>query len=231
MLVVVTAADTTVRVWDLATGAPVAAPISCRYGTSVLGVARRKDRTVVACLSDDGRTTVWDLATGELAAGPLDDWAAGRPGFRWPGRNHLRRHRGHPYDADADGYDDIALQVWDLAEGSKIGKPLVGRGSGANVTRPPVLITRIGDGLAVVSGSGTDGRLRVWDLTTSTRVTKPLDGHRGPLTAVAETEHDGHPLAVTARRDGTLRVWDTVADVAVANPGRPRRHRLGHTAT
>jgi len=121
--------------------------------------------------------------------------------------------------------------VWDLAEGSKIGKPLVGGGSGGNVTRAPVLITRIGDGLAFVSGAGTDGRLRVWDLTTSTRVTKPLDGHRGPLTAVAETEHDGHPLAVTARRDGTLRVWDTIADLAVADPGRPRRHRLGHAAT
>jgi hypothetical protein len=36
MLVVVTAADTTVRVWDLATGAPVPAPISCRYGPSGL---------------------------------------------------------------------------------------------------------------------------------------------------------------------------------------------------
>jgi WD40 repeat protein len=80
-----------------------------------------------------------------------------------------------------------------------------------------VLITRIGDGLAFVSGADTGGRLRVWDLTTSTRVTKPLGSHRGPLTAVAETEHDGHPLAVTARRDGTLRVWDIIA----ASPWQP----------
>jgi len=60
----------------------------------------------------DTTVRVWDLATGELAAGPLDDWAAGRAGLRWPGRSYLCRHPGHQYDSDADGYDDIALQVW-----------------------------------------------------------------------------------------------------------------------
>lgn len=117
--------------------------------------------------------------------------------------------------------------MWDLGEGSKIGEPLVEGSAGGNVTPPRVLITRVGDGLAVVSNAGTDGRLRAWDPDHQHRVTKPLDGHRGQLTAVAETEYDAHPLAVTARHgSGT-----PLPPSPWANPGRFRRHRLGRTAT
>ena len=61
--------DRTVRVWDLATGAPVGDPFTGHTG----GVARWRSaeldgRPVVISGSDDGTVRVWDLATGTRSA-------------------------------------------------------------------------------------------------------------------------------------------------------------------
>ncbi|KOV86032.1 hypothetical protein, partial [Nocardia sp. NRRL S-836] len=62
-----------------------------------------------------------------------------------------------------------------------------------------------------------------WDLTDGTPLTT-LTGHTGTVTAVACTEIDGRPIAVTGGFDETLRVWDLT-------DGTPLTTLTGHTGT
>ena len=61
--------DRTVRVWDLATGAPVGDPFTGHAGpVSAVAVAELDGRPVVISGSDDRTVRVWDLATGAPSA-------------------------------------------------------------------------------------------------------------------------------------------------------------------
>ncbi|WP_229070331.1 WD40 repeat domain-containing protein [Actinoplanes sp. DH11] len=217
--VAVTAADRTIRVWDLATGAPVGEPIDTRYPATVLTTASWNGLTIAVALHGDGRTRAWDLATGELAAGPLDEWSGARA-FAQAGGVIYAVTEDHPYDEESGDYDrsEIALRAWDLAEGNAIGTPMPGGGVGGTVTWPPVTVVESGERPIVVSGAGADGRLRAWDLTAGTPLTEPLAGHDGQLTAVAATTGDERPIVVTGGEDGTLRVWDVMAGEAIGEP-------------
>ena len=64
--------DRTVRVWDLATGAPVGDPFT-GHGGEVLAVAAAEldGRPVVISGSDDGTVRVWDLASGAPVGDPF----------------------------------------------------------------------------------------------------------------------------------------------------------------
>jgi WD40 repeat protein len=216
-VVAVTAADRTLRVWDLATGAPAGPAIDTRYPTTVLAAATWNGLTIAVCLHSDGRTRAWDLATGDLAAGPLEEWSGARA-FAQAGGVIYAITEDHPYDEAAAAYDrnETALQAWDLAAGRLIGKPMIGGGHGGNVMWPPVAVVQAGDRPVIVSGAGRDGRLRVWDLTGGDPLTEPLAGHDGELTAVAALVHDGRLVVVTGGEDGLLRVWDQGASTVLS---------------
>ena len=83
--------DETVRVWDLATGTPVGAPLTGHGGlVHAVAVAELDGRPVVISGSSDGTVRVWDLASGTPAGGPftghtrggyavaVGSWMAGR---------------------------------------------------------------------------------------------------------------------------------------------------------
>ena len=106
--------DRTVRVWDLATGAPVGDPFTGHTGAvNAVAVAELDGRPVVVSGSDDRTVRVWDLATGAPVGDPFTghtergdrgggrrSWTAARwwspaatrdgagvgPGHRHPGR-------------------------------------------------------------------------------------------------------------------------------------------------
>ena len=91
--------DGTVRVWDLATGAPIGQPLTGHTGAVSRWRSPQLDgRPVVVSGSGDETVRVWDLATGAPVGDPLTghtgavyvggDRAAGRP----PG-DRLRRRR------------------------------------------------------------------------------------------------------------------------------------------
>ncbi|MEW1912525.1 hypothetical protein AB0442_29500, partial [Kitasatospora sp. NPDC085895] len=50
--------------------------------------------------------------------------------------------------------------------------------------------------------------MRVWDLHTGQPLGHPLTGHTDTVLAVACTDVDGTPVAVTGSTDRTVRVWD-----------------------
>jgi WD40 repeat protein len=61
-----------VRVWDLATGAPVGDPFTGHRARVVAVAAAELDgRPVVISGSADGTVRVWDLATGAPTGGPF----------------------------------------------------------------------------------------------------------------------------------------------------------------
>ncbi|MFE5893217.1 hypothetical protein ACFQ6E_30340 [Streptomyces sp. NPDC056462] len=80
------------------------------------------------------------------------------------------------------------------------------------------------DGRALaVTGGNYDGTVWAWDLTTG-QTTATLAGHTAWVTAMAATEVDDRPVAVTCSGDGTARVWDLSAGTCLTTlrlPGRP----------
>ena len=63
--------DETVRVWDLATGAPVGEPFTGHTGwVRAVAVAQLDGRPVIISGGDDTTVRVWDLATGTPVGDP-----------------------------------------------------------------------------------------------------------------------------------------------------------------
>jgi WD40 repeat protein len=59
----------------------------------------------------------------------------------------------------------------------------------------------------------------------STALRTTLTGHTSGVAAVACTQLDGHPIAVTTGRDATVRIWDLTTATPIGDP------LTGHTST
>ncbi|MFJ7592360.1 WD40 repeat domain-containing protein [Streptomyces sp. NPDC097617] len=245
--------DNTVRLWDLATGGQLHAPVTGRTDpvssmtAEVLSVATAvaDGRPVALTLHGDDSVLVWDLATGRAAgefvrlveSTALD----GRPVLLTLG---------------ADG----TLGVWDLATGGRVGAFPSAAGLAVLEGRRVVL---------TVDDIDVDRTVRVWDLGTGEPVTTPsavavadgadLTGVRtatvvhGRLVAVGSDGEDprfigplalarqscalvrsraretalldGRTVALTigAEADGALRIWDLTDDRQRVNGMRVMR--------
>ncbi|MGW0196758.1 WD40 repeat domain-containing protein [Nonomuraea sp. NPDC003201] len=115
-------------------------------------------------------------------------------------------------------------RVWYLDSGSMC-TAVAGRGGGyTHVTAAAVGSLR-GRAVAVTAGHGSDTpEIRVWWLSSGRPVCQPETGHSGAVNAVAISDLDGVPVAVTAGADQTVRVWDLSSGKLVRDP------LIGHTA-
>ena len=221
--------DTTLRVWDPATGKAIASLEG--HTEPVNGVAVTPDGYQVVSASQDKTFRVWDLANGNTLAsleghtGPVWGVAVTPDGSRavsasedttlrvWDlatGKaiasleGHTNRVRGVAVTPDGSravsASWDETLRVWDLATGKAIAFLEGHTGQVYYVAVTP-------DGSRAVSASG-DSTLRVWDLATGKAIAS-LEGHTGAVRGVAVTP-DGS-RAVSASEDNTLRVWDLVS--------------------
>ena len=139
------AADRTLKVWDLATGAMLRALEG--HAEPVLGVAITPDGQRAVSGAGDGLLKVWDLATGvtlRTLEGPVG------------------RVYGVAITADGEravcAAEDRALKVWDLASGRPLCKL-----EGHLDTVFGVAITPDGQH---TSSAGVDHTLRVWNVAT-----------------------------------------------------------------
>ena len=198
--------DKTVRVWDLATGAPVGAAVHGHGGpVRAAAVAELEGRPVVISGSDDKTVQVWDLATGT-----------------WVGRS-LTKHGGSIFavaTAEFDsrpvvisGSDDKTVRVWDLATGAPIGDPVTGHGGPVRA----VAVAQLGGRPTVISGSD-DKTVRVWDLATGAPIGDPLTGHGSPVNAVTVAQLGGRPTVISGSDDKTVRVWDLATGAPIGDP-------------
>jgi WD40 repeat protein len=242
-LVVTASDDKTARVWEIATGKSVGAPM--RHRGPVTAAAFSPDGRRVATASADKTARVWEARTGKPVTPPI-------------------QHRGEVtqcvFSPDGRGIatacGDQTVRVWDAATG----KPVTGSLQSNDVINS-VVFSPDGGRLLVASGRWNGGGdARIWDVRTGRLVGRPLDyrviysvfSPDGRWVATASAEHtarvwdavtgkpvtpalthaegvsycafspDGRRLATTSK-DGTARVWD-------ARTGQPVTPPLPHSA-
>jgi WD40 repeat protein/serine/threonine protein kinase len=185
--------DSRVRVWDAATGEPVA--VLSGHTQAVRDVAFDAAGRRIASASNDGTVRIWDVAKKES----------------------IQILHGHShwvytvaFSADgrffASGSTDGTACLWDAAT-FKLLQVLRHGGNVYKVAFSP-------DGSRLATGCA-DNTIRLWDLTTHQEVAE-LRGHDGYVHSVAWSP-DGTRLA-SASGDHTVRIWDTVSAAVRARP-------------
>jgi WD40 repeat protein len=198
--------DTTVRLWDAATGQPIGEPLRGHTNIVERAVFSPDGRRIVSA-SDDTTLRLWNADSGQPIGEPL------------------RGHTGIVFTAafSPDGRrivsasDDTTVRLWDAATGQPIGQPLRGH------TQAVEGAAFSPDGQRIVSAS-LDKTLRLWDATTGRPIGEPLRGHTGAV-YVAAFSPDGRRI-VSASQDTTLRLWDAATGQPIGGPLRGHTDRV-----
>jgi WD40 repeat protein len=177
--------DRTARIWDAATGNPIA--VFRGYKDKVSAVTFSPDGRRLLAAAGDGTFSLWDVATGGKVYGPIrahvgDVW---RVAFSPDGTRF------------ATGGTDATARLWRAEDGEALGALLGHAGSIYRVAFSP-------DGRRIASAA-TDGAARLWDSTTRAEATI-LRGHASYVYPVAYSP-DGRLLA-SGGWDGQVRLWD-----------------------
>jgi WD40 repeat protein len=108
--------DATVRVWDLATGAPIGSPFTGQRGAvNAIAVAELGGRPVVVSGGDDRTVRVSDLVTGAPIGSPFTEHKAPVNAVA------VTELDGRP--VAVSGGKDATVRVWDLATGAPTATP------------------------------------------------------------------------------------------------------------
>src|SRR6266508_4503456 len=112
--------DMTVRVWDLATGDPVAEPFTGHTSwVGAVAVGELEGRPVVVSGGDDMTVRVWDLASGDPVAEPFTGHTS------WVGAVAVGELEGRPVVVSGGG-GDAAGRGWHLASDEPVAPPISG---------------------------------------------------------------------------------------------------------
>lgn len=240
--------DSTARLWDARTGAPLGAPMQHRG--VVVAVRFSPDGTLVVTASHDGTARVWDAITGVPVSEPMAHGASVNDvAFSPDGRLVVT------------GGEDGSAKVFEARSGTPVGPPmrhgtivwealLTVRFSpdGRRIITvrnndPMQTMSYVGPGRiwewpsgqhlrsgldeagyvmatngALVLSEMTDGTALLWDTSTGRRHGPSLPGRGSIVTAAISP--DGRWVA-TAYPDGTARLWDARSATQV---GAPLRH-------
>jgi len=221
-----------VRVWDLATGEHMFAPLVGHTSwVNVVTTTTLDNGRAVLSGGADRMLRVWDLTTGQPLGRPIGPRFSplGRRLSRWwdrllPARRYLRSW----WDRLLPARRRLRIWWWLL-------RPVRPRFL-TPLLRPPRRLwrrsvrlwrraARTGQRLmlyadwvramtvvelygrpTVVTG-GDDRLVRLWDIATRKQIVKPLHGHHGPVLAVVVTDLGNQATLVSGDRDGTLCSW------------------------
>ena len=190
--------DSTVRLWDPATGAEEAIFEGHTGHVAVLcSLSLPGERTILATAGGDSTVRLWDPNTGTAAEPPLTghtaEVTAACPVPLRDGRTLL---------ATAGG--DSTVRLWDPATGAE---EAIFEGHTGHVA---VLCSLSLPGeRTILATAGGDSTVRLWDPNTGTAAEPPLTGHTAEVTVACPVPlRDGRTLLATAGGDSTVRLWD-----------------------
>ncbi len=190
--------DSSVRVWDAASGECQAVLEKHSGGVRSVALGRLGARDVIVSGGDDNSVRVWDAASGECQAvleghsGGVNTAVLARLGTR---------------DVIASGGYDSCVRIWDAASGECL---IVLEGQSGGVRS--LALGRLGTRDVIVSGGG-DSSVRVWDAVNS-ECLAVLEGQSGGLRSVALGRLGTRDIIVSGGGD-SVRIWD-VADALAA---------------
>ena len=180
-------ADSTLKLWDVATGKEIRTFTGHISFSLVLSVVFAPDGRSALSGSTDKTLKLWDVATGKEIrsfAGHTDQVRS--VAFAPDGRTVL------------SSSDDKTLKLWDVGTGKEIRS--VPGGYGLSVAFSP-------DGRTVLSSSD-DKTLKLWDVGTGKEI-RTFAGHTDPVRSVAFSP-DGR-TALSGSFDRTLKLGDVAA--------------------
>jgi WD40 repeat protein len=227
--------DTTVRLWDAASGAQVARLEG--HGSRLGAIAFSPDGRQLASGAHDNTVRLWDAASGaalntleghgdrvtsvafspdgaRLASGSADstvrlwDAASGAPLTTLEGHGGPVASVAFSPDGArlASGGRDRAVRLWDAASGARLTTLHKYCGQVTSVAFSP-------DGARLASGFGDDPTVQLWDVASGAMLAT-LQGHRSAVNAVAFSP-DGARLA-SGSDDDTVRLWDAASGAPLA---------------
>ncbi|MEO3811034.1 hypothetical protein ABGB17_18720 [Sphaerisporangium sp. B11E5] len=182
--------DNAVRLWDVATGAQLAATVPPGHTDEIsgVGIGERAGRAVVVSSGWDGRVILWDPFTRRSVGEPM----TAPDGSMWKLTTGLVT--GRPAAATTGRF----LWVWGLETGA-VPLRISGRVGDTEVTR-------LGDRLVRIDAAG--GRASLRDLVTGARIGTDVPvGDRVPPSLTTLAEVDGVPLLVVNLRR-RAQIWD-----------------------
>ena len=179
--------DSTVRLWEVASGMPVRS-LSGHAG-AVSGVAFSPDGLLLATAGDDSTVRLWEVASG-MPVRSLSGHAGAVSGVAFSPDGLLLATAG----------DDSTVRLWEVASGMPVRSLSGHAGAVSGVAFSP-------DGLLLAT-AGDDRTVRLWDVPGGAS-SACLTGHKGYV-FTAQFSPGGHLLA-TGSRDKTVRLWNLPA--------------------
>jgi WD40 repeat protein len=221
-----------VKVWETASGAPVATlsghkgvvsavALNCdgtRLASAALAVAPRERRV-------SSEVKIWDLATRqEIRSLPLGPSMATSIAFDpESGRLVVASSGLAPEPGKVRLTEKSAVRIWDVRDGQELLALEGDHGLIASVVFSP-------DGRRIASAGFADPTVRVWDASTGHLIFGPLRAFPSPLTSVAFSP-DGKRLAATGYA-GLVKLWDAATGdevLTLRGPGTPASGQYAFT--
>lgn len=223
-----------IRIWDVATGQSVGAPIA--VDTRIAGVAFTTDGQRIVSGDTEGTIRMWNAETGQAVGNPITATSRDMVSFAMSPDGALFASGDETgtvevWDAESgrslrslDAGDGVVTSlafsqdagflvstseagtvVWDPLTGDEIRRLNVDRG------RDSVRVAVSADGTRIAA-AGVDSAVRIYDVESGDPVGEPLRGHTDVVLGIGISP-DGSRI-VSGGSDGTVRVWD-------AQTGRP----------